>query len=66
VNVQPDANAWFLGTSSQAFGGQFTMQVPFALRSDQVNTNPVDAIKSVSVIAANELGNSNSMSVDVN
>jgi hypothetical protein len=66
VNVQADANAWFLGTSSQVFGGQFTMQVPFTLRSDQVNTNPVDAIRSVAVTAANELGASNSMSVDVN
>lgn len=66
VNVQADADAWFRGTSSQAFGGQFTMQVPFTLTSDQANTNPVNAIRSVSVTATNGLGTSNSMSVDVN
>jgi hypothetical protein len=66
VNIESDASAWFRSTASQAFGGQFFIQIPFTLRSDQASvTSPLDALQSVSVTASNEQGSSNSLSVDL-
>ena len=66
VNIASDADGWFRSTASQAFGGQFFIQVPFTLRSDQASvTSPLDALQSVAVTATNERGASNSLTVDL-
>jgi hypothetical protein len=66
LNIESDASAWFRSTASQAFGGQFLIQVPFTFRSDQTSvTSPLDALQSVSVTASNEQGSSNSLSLDL-
>lgn len=66
VNIEPDAGAWFRSVASQSFGGQFFIQVPFTLRSDQASvTSPLDALQSVSVTATNEQGSSTAVSADL-
>lgn len=66
INLESDAGAWFRSAASQAFGGQFVIQAPFTLRSDQSSvTSPIDALQSVSMTASNELGASNPVAVDL-
>ena len=62
VNVQPVANQWFSGSASQAFGGQFTITVPFAFQGTPPSGQSLlSGIAAVSVTVSNELGTSNSV-----
>jgi hypothetical protein len=66
INVEPGASAWFQNASSQAFGGQFSILLPFTLRSSAADTQPlIDLLESVSLTAANELGSSNTLRVSL-
>jgi hypothetical protein len=50
------ANAWFKGPDSAAFGGQFTLTLPFTITG---GGNPLD---SVSVVLSNGSGDSQALS----
>lgn len=67
VNVEAMAATWFRSTASQAFGGQFTVAVPFTLRSDAAiaGGNVVEKIERVSVSAANEVGTSGVVTTEI-
>ena len=59
------STSWFLSPASQAFGGQFTVSIPFALQSNNGSSTPIDALQSVSVTATNERGTSNALQINL-
>ncbi len=62
INVQPVASVWFQSTASHAFGGQFTITVPFTFTGTLPSgASVVSALASVSVNVSNELGTSNTV-----
>ncbi len=67
INVQDAAIAWFATSASQAFGGQFTIQIPFTFQENAPANQPITAsIASVAVTVSNEKGASNSLQAKVN
>ncbi len=55
------ATTWFRGTASQAFGGQFTVSIPFTFQGTLSSGKPLlSGIDSVTVTMNNEVGASNS------
>jgi hypothetical protein len=57
---------WFTSQASAAFGGQFNVQLPFALSTSDRATDalpPIQAIESVTVTLSNEKGASSSVTV---
>lgn len=66
VNLQAAAQAYFQSAASQAFGGQFTVSVPFTFQGTGPGGRPaVNSVASVSVTASNEQGASNALQVVV-
>jgi hypothetical protein len=62
INIQTAGNVWFQSTASHAFGGLFTITVPFTFSGTLPSGAPVvSALASVSVNVANELGTSNTV-----
>lgn len=62
LDLQQVSNVWFQGAASQAFGGQFTITVPFTLTGTLPSGAPlVSALSSVSVSVSNALGSSNNV-----
>lgn len=68
VNVSAEARLWFQSAASQAFGGQFTIEMPFSLRLEGGGT-PVagltSPVRSVKVTAVNAAGTSNTLDIVV-
>ena len=60
VDLTSSSAAWFQGTASQAFGGQFEISIPFTLTGTGLPTGtaPIQAIASVAVTVTNEVGTS--------
>ncbi len=56
---------WYQGAPSQAFGGLFTLSVPFSLRTDDKTAVPIEAIQSVSATVSNDQGRSNSVAANL-
>ncbi len=56
IDISSASNLWFQSTASQAFGGQFSVAVPFTMTSS--NTSVVNLLDSVSVVASNATGSS--------
>jgi hypothetical protein len=66
VNLQSAAQAYFQSAASLAFGGQFTVSVPFTFQGTGPGGRPaVNSVASVSVTASNDLGASNALQVAV-
>jgi len=62
INLQQVASPWFQSTTSQTFGGQFTITVPFAFQgTPPTGQSLLSGIAAVSVTVSNELGTSNSV-----
>jgi len=62
INVNPISTIWFESTASQAFGGQFTLSIPFTFQASvTAGQSVLSAIASVSVTASNATGASNSL-----
>ncbi len=62
INVAPVSTVWFEGTASQAFGGQFTLAIPFTFQASlAAGQSVISAIASVSVTISNASGTSNSI-----
>jgi hypothetical protein len=62
LDVQQAGTIWFQSTPSQAFGGQFTITVPFTFQGTLPSgASVLSALASVSVNVANELGSSNTV-----
>jgi hypothetical protein len=65
VNVQPVATVWFNSSASHAFGGQFTLSIPFTFAGTLPTGQTVlNSIASVAVTVANGVGTSNSITVN--
>lgn len=64
VNLESSALIWFQSETSQAFGGLFTVAVPFSLGVD-AREDQVRRIQSVSAAVTNELGRSNTLSIEI-
>jgi hypothetical protein len=65
MDITSAASAWFLSSQSTAFGGQFTISVPFTLTAGTGTAMPISAIQSVSATIANALGTSSSITTPV-
>ncbi len=62
INIQPAATLWFQSTASQAFGGQFTVTLPFTLQgTPPTGKTLLQTIASISATVSNEIGTSNSV-----
>ncbi len=62
INVKPVSTIWFASTASQAFGGQFTLSIPFTFQASvAAGQSVLSAIASISVAVSNESGASNSI-----
>jgi len=65
VNVQPISTVWFDSTASRAFGGQFTLSIPFTFQGTvHTGQTVLNSIASVAVTVANGVGTSNSIEVN--
>jgi hypothetical protein len=66
VDASGASLAWFQGSPSQAFGGQFIVSIPFNIQvSSGILVTPVDKIQTLSVTASNDVGASNAISISV-
>ncbi len=63
IDLSQVSTLWFQGTSSQSFGGQFQISVPFALTgpTPKVGTTLLSAIASVTATVNNSVGTSTSV-----
>jgi len=65
-DISQAAVVWFESTASQAFGGQFTLSIPFSFQvSLPMGQTAVAAFASVSATASNATGTSNSVQMAV-
>ena len=66
IDVQQIATFWFRSSASQAFGGQFTITIPFLFQgTPPAGQSILSSIASVSISMNNELGASNSIQAKV-
>lgn len=66
INIQQVGSVWFQSSASQAFGGQFTITVPFTFQGTLPSGAPVlSALASVSVNVNNEIGASNTVQANL-
>jgi hypothetical protein len=64
IDVGQISTVWFQSTASRAFGGQFTLSVPFTFQGTVAATQSVlNSIASVAVTLTNGIGTSNSIQV---
>jgi hypothetical protein len=61
VDLSGASRIWFQSAASIPFGGQFSVQLPFTLRSSSDTTNLVPLVREITVQAVNEVGQSNSL-----
>lgn len=65
IPIETESTVWFKTAASQAFGGQFSITLPFTLRTEgQTETpllTPIEKLESVAVTVSNEVGTSNSV-----
>ena len=65
INVQPISTVWFDSTASKAFGGQFTLNIPFTFQGTfPTGQTVLNSISSISVTVANSVGTSNSVQLN--
>lgn len=64
VNLESSALIWFQSETSYAYGGLFTVAVPVSFGLD-AREDQVRRIQSISVTVTNELGRSNTLSVEI-
>jgi hypothetical protein len=65
INVASPASSWFQGTTSQAYGGGFSIAIPFVLSNGGTTTDLVHQIQSLSITATNDVGTSSSLTVPI-
>jgi len=66
INLDSEASLWFKSPASQSYGGQFSVSVPFTLRTEgSLTTSPLEKLDSLSVTATNEVGTSNAVSARI-
>jgi hypothetical protein len=64
ADLKQTATFWFQSTASQAFGGQFTVTVPFTLQgTPPTGKTLLQTIAAISATVSNERGTSNSLQV---
>jgi len=65
VDVTSPASAWFQSAASQAFGGSFSVAIPFSLQNGSSNADLVHMLQSLSITATNDVGASTAVSVQI-
>ncbi len=66
VDLSQVSSLWFESTASEAFGGQFTVSVPFTLQGTlPTGKTLLQAISAVSATISNSVGTSNSLQVSL-
>jgi hypothetical protein len=62
IDLKQVSTLWFQGAASQAFGGQFTVSIPFTFSASlPAGRSVLSALASVSATATNDLGASNTI-----
>ena len=62
INVSQSAALWYGSSSSQPYGGEFAISVPFTTTLASTSTLPLATNIAVSATISNSIGTSNSMS----
>jgi hypothetical protein len=65
IDLRATSSAWFRNVSSQAFGGQFSVGVPFSLQSSVAGQTGAATLQTVSVTISNEIGDSQAIQTTV-
>ena len=65
IDLTGTSRIWFQSTASNGFGGQFSIQMPFTLRSDSSTTNLATLVRGITVVAVNEQGISTAFKIAV-
>lgn len=66
LNIESAATLWYRSGASSAYGGLFTAAIPFTVQGEPEGTKPLtDGLQSVTIAVGNELGNSNSVTINV-
>jgi hypothetical protein len=65
IDLSSVAAVWFGTTASDAFGGEFTVSVPFTFEGLAANQSVLSAISSVSATLSNALGTSSAVQTNV-
>jgi hypothetical protein len=66
LDLQQIAAFWFRSSASQAFGGQFTVSIPFVFQgTPPAGQTILSSIAAVSISVNNDLGTSNSIQAKV-
>lgn len=65
LDVSAASAAWFQSTTSQSFGGAFSVAFPFVLSNGSTTDDLVHRLQSLSITATNDVGASSSLSVPI-
>jgi len=65
IDLSQISNVWFESTASKAFGGEFTVSIPFTFQGLTTTQSVLNAITAVSVTVSNSLGTSNSIQANL-
>jgi hypothetical protein len=68
LDLSSGSTAWFASAASQAFGGQFAVDVQFLMSTSDKSTGatpPTQALQSVSVTVSSSTGDSNTVTLNL-
>jgi hypothetical protein len=65
INVASTSSSWFQSTTSQPYGGGFSVAIPFVLSNGSTTTDLVHQLQSLTITATNDVGTSTSISVPI-
>jgi hypothetical protein len=66
IDLQQIATVWFRSSASQAFGGQFSISIPFTFQGTlPAGQTVLSGLASVSVVMSNDVGSSNSIQTKI-
>ena len=65
IDLSQISTVWFESTASKAFGGEFTISIPFTFQGLTASQSALNAITTASVTVSNSLGTSTSIQTSV-
>ena len=65
IDLSQISTVWFQSTASKAFGGEFTISIPFTFQGLTASQSALNAITTASVTVSNSLGTSTSIQTSV-
>ena len=65
INVASTASSWFQSLTSQAYGGGFSVAIPFTLSNGATTSDLVHQLQSLTITATNDVGTSSAITVPI-